>query len=118
MILNAEISAGDFLDRLSILQIKFEHGLSVSVELKEYEQKLSMFEQRGLNSYLSVITAINLAIWDLEDVKRTQVQRYTNDYSNVSELVTQLNDLRFQTKKRIDAYFKSEISEQKSHKDG
>ena len=118
MILNAEMSAGDFLDRLSILQIKFKHGLGVSFELSEYEQKLPMFEQRGLNSYLPVIMAINLALWDIEDLKRTQVKRYTNDYSNVSELITQLNDLRFQTKKKIDAYFKSEISEQKSHKDG
>ena len=118
MKLNAEMSAGDFLDRLSILHIKFENRLNVLGELKEYQKKLSMFEQRGLNSYLSIIKAINLAIWDLEDIKRTQVQRYTNDYSNVSELITQLNDLRFQTKKRIDVYFKSVISEQKSHKDG
>ena len=56
---------------------------------------------------------MRLASWDLEDTKRTQVERYSTDYSNVSELITQLNDLRFQTKKRIDSYFKSEISEKK-----
>ena len=117
MTLNAELSAGDFLDRLSILQIKFDHGLDVSTELNQYKKQLPVFEQHGLDSFFSVIMAINLALWDLEDIKRTKVKRYTNDYSNVSELITQLNDLRFQTKKRIDAYFKSEIREQKSHMD-
>lgn len=117
MILQAYLSAGDFLDRLSILQIKKNHGLEVTKELAEYEKQIGALESRGLHSYLNVIRAINETLWDLEDVKRTQVERYTNDYSNVSELITQLNDLRFQTKKRIDSYFKSEISEKKSHKE-
>jgi len=117
MLLSANLSAGDFLDRLSILQIKSEKGLDVATELIEYQRRLPEFEERGLNSYLRVIKTINLALWDLEDTKRTQVERYSADYSNVSELITQLNDLRFQTKKRIDSYFKSEISEKKSHKE-
>jgi len=117
MLLSANLSVGDFLDRLSILQIKSEKGLDVATELIEYERRLSEFEERGLNSYLRIIKPINLVLWDLEDTKRTQVERYSTDYSNVSELITQLNDLRFQTKKRIDSYFKSEISEKKSHKE-
>ncbi len=117
MLLSANLSAGDFLDRLSILQIKSEHGLNVSNEMQEYERQLFEFEEQGLHSYLGVIRSINLALWELEDIKRTQVERYTVQYSNVSELITQLNDLRYQTKKRIDSYFKSEISEKKSHKD-
>jgi hypothetical protein len=117
MLLSANLSAGDFLDRLSILQIKSEKGLAVATELMEYERRLPDFEERGLNSYLRIIKTINLALWDLEDTKRTQVERYSTDYSNVSELITQLNDLRFQTKKRIDSYFKSEISEKKSHEE-
>lgn len=117
MLLSANLSAGDFLDRLSILQIKSEHSLDVLKELAEYERQLSSFESNGLAAYLSVIKSINMALWNLEDVKRTSVTRYTEEYSNISELITQLNDLRYQTKKRIDAYFKSEISEKKSHKD-
>jgi hypothetical protein len=117
MTLNANLSAGDFLDRLSILQIKSENGLDVSLELQVYERQLFEFEKQGLSSYLGVIKSINLALWELEDIKRTQVERYTPQYSNVSELITQLNDLRYQTKKRIDSYFKSEISEKKSHRE-
>jgi hypothetical protein len=117
MILSANLSAGDFLDRFSILQIKAENGLNVQLEISEYERQISEFEVRGLESYLRVIKSINLALWDLEDVKRTKVERDTLDYSNVSELITQLNDLRYQAKRRIDIYFKSEISEKKSHKE-
>jgi hypothetical protein len=115
MLLHANLSAGDFLDRLSILRIKSDHGLKVERELLEYENQLEQFESRGLLAYQLVIKSINLALWDLEDAKRKEVVRNTIDYTNVSELITQLNDLRFQTKKRIDDYFKSEISEQKSH---
>jgi hypothetical protein len=117
MLLSANLSAGDFLDRLSILQIKSENGLDVSNEILEYERQLFEFEEQGLTSYLRVIKSINIALWELEDIKRTQVERYTPQYSNVSELITELNDLRYQTKKRIDKYFKSEISEKKSHKE-
>ncbi len=115
MLLQANLSAGDFLDRLSILKIKSEHGLKVERELLEYENQLAQFESRGLLAYQSVIKSINSALWDLEDAKRKEVVRNTLDYNNVSELITQLNDLRFQAKRRIDDYFKSEISEQKSH---
>jgi hypothetical protein len=107
MLLHANLSAGDFLDRLSILKIKSDHGLNVEREMLEYENQLDQFEPRGLYLYQSIIKSINLALWE--------VVRNTLDYNNVSELITQLNDLRFQTKKRIDDYFKSEISEQKSH---
>ena len=117
MLLSANLSAGDFLDRLSILQIKSENGLDVSNEILEYERQLFEFEEQGLTSYLRVIKSINISLWELEDIKRTRVERYTPQYSNVSELITELNDLRYQTKKRIDKYFKSEISEKKSHKE-
>ena len=79
MLLSANLSAGDFLDRLSILQIKSEKGLDVAAEISEYERRLPEFEERGLNSYLRIIKVINLSLWDLEDTKRTQVERYSAD---------------------------------------
>lgn len=117
MLLSANVSAGDFLDRLSILKIKQNFGLEVQLEIEEYEKQLHLFEQRGLKYFLNLLFEINNAMWDLEDAKRNEVKRNTEDYDNVSELITQLNDIRFQVKKRVDVYFKSEISEKKSHKD-
>ena len=115
MLLNTSLSAGDFLDRYSILLIKEKHGLDVSQELISYKSQLHLFESRGLDQYLKIILNLNESLWQLEDAKRKEVVRGSEDYANVSEMITQLNDLRFQTKKMIDAYFKSDLSEKKSH---
>ncbi len=109
-------SVGDYMDRLSILQIKEEHELDVSIEKSAFEDSLDLLNQRGFDYYLSIIKTINQCLWNLEDEKRTNVSRYSSDYSDVSTLITQLNDLRHHTKKRIDEYFNSEFTEKKSHK--
>ena len=64
---------------------------------------------------MNIIKTINLQLWDLEDKKRKGVKRYSKEESDIAFLITQLNDLRHETKKRIDVYFKSEITEKKSH---
>ncbi len=115
MKINTSISAGDFLDRLSILEIKKLNGLDVDMELNGYFVNTNKFEQVGFDAYKNILKEINQQLWILEDIKRTGVERYSTQYSNVSTLITQLNDLRFQTKKRIDVYFGSEITEMKSH---
>ena len=110
-------SVGDFMDRLSILEIKRDKGLDVLAEINGFEEIKILFNQRGFDYYMRIIKSINECLWDLEDIKRTKVTRYSDDYSDVSTLITQLNDLRHQTKKRIDEYFNSEFTERKSHKD-
>lgn len=59
--------------------------------------------------------SINSALWDLEGLKRTGLKRFEPEYIDVSELITQLNDLRHFTKKKIDLFFDSDLTEQKSH---
>ena len=108
------ISVGDYLDRLSILKIKKEKGLDVENELTNYHHRLIDLDD-GLNYYLNIIKAINLQLWDLEDVKRKDVERYSKKESDTAFLITQLNDLRHETKKRIDIYFGSDFTEKKSH---
>lgn len=116
MKITTPISVGDFIDRLSILEIKAQKGLKVDLELEEYKKSLHLFEKLGFESFKSILLQINEKLWDLEDIKRTQSTRYTIEYSNISTLITQLNDLRYQVKKKADVYFESEISELKSHK--
>ena len=110
-----EVSVGDFLDRLSILRIKQGHGLDVAKELSQYEESLYQFDEIGFDHYMSLFLSINSRLWMLEDQKRKFSERTSADYSSVAELITQLNDLRFAIKKKADAYFKSAISEKKSH---
>tara|TARA_B100000683_G_C12043411_1_gene371353 strand:- start:53 stop:388 length:336 start_codon:yes stop_codon:yes gene_type:complete len=105
------ISVGEYIDKYSILKIKQEKGLDVSEELKQYEPML----YAGFDYYLNIMIAINSQLWELEDTKRKGVMRYSKEESDTAYLITQLNDLRHETKKRIDIYFGSEITEKKSH---
>lgn len=116
MKIEVPISVGEFLDRLSILEIKEENGLNVASEISKYAKDRETLSQSiGFQYYFQIIRDINSSLWKLEDAKRRHVSRYTLLYSDVATLITQINDLRYQTKKKIDEYFESEISEQKSH---
>jgi len=108
-----DISMGEYIDKYSILIIKQDHELDVSKELEQYES-LDL-EYPGFDYYLGIMLAINEQLWDLEDVKRKGVERFSKEESNTAFLITQINDLRHETKKRIDIYFGSEITEKKSH---
>ena len=110
-----EVSVGDFIDRMSILEIKKVHGLDVTEELSQYLESLNLLDPIGLDHYKNLLLAINSRLWILEDQKRKFTERNSETYSNVSELITQLNDLRFAIKKKADSYFKSAITEKKSH---
>jgi len=114
MKITIETSVADFLDRWSILLIKLDKGLDVEKELTNYAGKIKKYESAH-DYYLNVIKSINLQLWDLEDRKRKGVERYSKEESDVAFLITQLNDLRHETKKRIDIYFQSEFTERKSH---
>ena len=113
MKIKIDISMGEYIDKYSILIIKQDHELDVSKELEQYES-LDL-EYPGFDYYLGIMLAINEQLWDLEDVKRKGVERFSKDESNTAFLITQINDLRHETKKRIDVYFGSEITEKKSH---
>ena len=113
MKIQIDISMGEYIDKYSILIIKQDHELDVSKELEQYES-LDL-EYPGFDYYLGIMLAINEQLWDLEDVKRKGVERFSKDESNTAFLITQINDLRHETKKRIDIYFGSEITEKKSH---
>ena len=114
MNIQIKTSVGDFLDRWSILLIKEQKGLDVEKELSDYTKNLKPdFQDWGY--YLRVLEAINGELWELEDVKRKGVERHSRHESDVAFLITRLNDLRHETKKRIDIFFNSDFTEKKSH---
>ena len=114
MKIKISVSIGEFIDKMSILQIKEDNGLDVEKELIKY-LTYDIVNQDGFKYYLNILKSINNQLWNLEDRKRKQVDRYSRQESDVAFLITHLNDLRFRVKKSADVFFNSSISEEKSH---
>jgi hypothetical protein len=108
-----KVSIGDFVDRMSILLIKREKGLDVAAELDGYYEAAP--EDGFFSYFLAILRSINEQLWDIESRKRSGSQRHSREYSELSTLTTQLNDLRHEAKKRIDEFYESDITERKDH---
>lgn len=115
MTMTIKTSVGDFMDRITILNIKKENGLNVELELEGYDSQIQKFDAYAFDRYFQILKSINLQLWNLEDRKRKGVERYSKEESDTAFLITQLNDLRHETKKCIDVYFNSKFTEMKSH---
>ena len=109
------VSAGELIDKLTILVIKRAKGLDVDAELDLLENKVKESLGEGLCHFSPILKAINLQLWDIESVKRTDSPRGSTEYSDLSLLTLQLNDIRHQVKKAVDEFFGSDISEKKDH---
>lgn len=105
------VSYGEYLDRYTILKVKEAKGLDVKKELEEY-----IFENYDMLEYWErLLTELHFILWAIEDKKRRDSERYTDEYSDLSTLTCQLNDIRHKIKKEIDVFYGSEFTEQKSH---
>ena len=113
------VSNGELIDKLTILQIKQEKGLSVSAELDHITFAVCpLFEETPhLSHALEVLKSINSQLWVIEDSKRAceKTLTFDRDFIALSRLVYMLNDERARVKKMIDALTGSAFSEQKSH---
>ena len=107
------VSIGDFMDRHTILTLKKINGLDVQKELDQYSSDSPASEHYEM--FFNILYSINEQLWNLEDTKRKGVDRYSEEESDVAYMITSLNDLRHETKKRADQYFGSDITEKKSH---
>ncbi len=111
-----KIGIGELIDRLTILRIKKLKSLPVDNELSSLKKSLLNFDNKYIHIFEKILLEINLAIWDVEEIKRTKLSRYTTEYDDFSTLTIILNDLRYVTKKQIDNFYNSEFIEHKSHK--
>lgn len=111
--MQVDIGVGDFCDRHSILSLKKLKRLPVDNELKQYID--SKPDDNFYDYFYNILQSVNSQLWDLEDRKRKEVERYSNDESDVAYIITQLNDLRSEVKKRIDNFYEGDIKEVKSY---
>lgn len=120
-----EVSVGEVVDKITILEIKLEHmkdpGKLKNVRL-EYELLRRSLEEEGVEvdpRDLSELKAINTGLWETEDRLRQKQRdgRFDEEFVDLAKSVYLQNDKRFEIKARINRKTGSKIVEEKEYVD-
>ena len=121
----AEISAGELIDKITILEIKKvkisnkEKLADVEKELISLNETMKKFihDDSKILDYIEKLKSINLKLWDIEDGKRSAEKK--NDFGakfiDLARNVYKLNDERAKIKLDINNALGSNIKEVKSY---
>ena len=124
-IILAEISAGELIDKITILEIKKakinnkEKLVDIEKELSSLNQTMKKFipDENSIKKYVCDLKEINLKLWDIEDKKR--LAEKNNDFGEkfveLARNVYKFNDERAKIKSEINLILNSNIREVKSH---
>ena len=121
----AEISAGELIDKITILEIKKEK-ISNKEKLTEVEKELASLSKTLKNSindenkilgFKRDLKNINLKLWDIEDEKRSAEKnnRFDDKFIQLARNVYKFNDERAKIKLEINNALGSNIKEVKSY---
>lgn len=127
MSINIELSVGELLDKVTILQIKAER-ISDQAKLENINKELrvltalweaSPYSRRDLNENIQALKEVNEALWDIEDRIRDKEkdQSFDQEFIELARSVYFTNDKRAAIKKTINAKTGSELVEEKSYSD-
>ena len=121
----AEISAGELIDKITILEIK-KMRVKDREKLKDIEKELSSLnvtlkksisDTSRIQELVDMLKSINLKLWDIENKKR--LAEKNNDFGEkfieLSRSVYKNNDERAKLKLEINNILGSNIKEVKSH---
>tara|TARA_B110000902_G_C13979196_1_gene464251 strand:- start:232 stop:615 length:384 start_codon:yes stop_codon:yes gene_type:complete len=121
-----EISTGELMDKLSILEIKLQRikdpkkFANVEKELKElnkhFQDLLDQYGEPIKNHYLE-LSKINKILWDIEDNirKKEAAGEFDSEFVELARSVYITNDQRAKVKKSINLFTNSELLEEKSY---
>ena len=121
----AEISAGELVDKITILEIK-KNKISNENKLKEIDKELNslnntmdkfIVEKSKILTFKDQLKEINLKLWDIEDGKRTAEKNkdFGKIFIELARNVYKFNDERAKIKLKINEILGSNIKEVKSH---
>ena len=124
-IILAEISAGELIDKITILEIK-KIKISNKEKLSDIEKELfslndtmkkSIPNQNKIKDLISKLKEINLKLWDIEDGKRAAEKENSFDekFIELARNVYKFNDERAKIKLAINNILGSNVKEVKSH---
>ena len=124
-IILAEISAGELIDKITILEIKKakitkkEKLVEIEKELFSLDQTMKKFvpNQNLIKKYKNDLKEINLKLWDIEDGKRDceKNKDFGEKFIDLARNVYKLNDERAKIKLAINTALGSNIKEVKSY---
>ena len=118
-----EVSIGEVVDKITILQIKKEK-INESAKLRYIDKELQVLTSALEKENVSVpqemiddLKKVNEELWDAEDVLRDKEssKQFDQDYIENARLDAKLNDQRFLIKNKINNHCNSLIKEQKSY---
>tara|TARA_B100000242_G_C43022896_1_gene476109 strand:+ start:1152 stop:1547 length:396 start_codon:yes stop_codon:yes gene_type:complete len=121
----AEISAGELIDKITILEIK-KDKISNSQKLveisKEYDSLSETMEKyiptkEKISGLINDLKKINLKLWDIEDAKRLaeKNENFDEKFIQLARNVYKFNDKRAKIKLEINNALGSNIKEVKSY---
>ena len=121
----AEISAGELIDKITILEIKKEK-ISNKEKLIEVDKELvslnetlkkSINDENKILSFKNDLKNINLKLWDIEDGKRSAEKnnKFDEKFIQLARNVYKFNDKRAKIKLAINNALGSNIKEVKSY---
>ena len=121
----AEISAGELIDKITILEIK-NFKITDKDKLKEVNKELISLN-KTLNDVIKIDEKIvqfkeelkntNLKLWNIENSKRSAEKnnKFDSEFIKLARDVYKLNDLRAKIKLNINNFLGSNLKEVKSH---
>ena len=122
--MNIEVSHGEIVDKLTILQIKNQNitdPIKLDNIVKEYDYLLSIVENDlGISTespeYLELLS-INNELWVIEDDIRDKerIKEFDEDFIKLARSVYYTNDVRAKIKKEINLKHSSGFVEEKSY---
>ena len=128
MEIQINISVGELIDKITILQIKKEKIANiqkvkkVSYELELLEHSLNSFETSKtaeLKNLMNELKKINQKLWKIEDDIRLleKNKKFDDNFIKLARSVYITNDERFEVKNKINKLYSSEIEEVKSYEE-
>jgi|TARA_B110000261_G_scaffold17780_1_gene17778 hypothetical protein len=123
-----EISNGELLDKLSILELKLKNItdenklINVRSEFEELSplvQQIFKKKAVGINELYLKLSEINGNLWEIEDDIRQceRDKKFDSKFVQLARDVYFTNDIRSELKKEINILTKSGIIEEKSYED-
>lgn len=121
----APVSAGELIDKITILRLKAER-ISDPAKAANVRHELGLLEAIAadhlspspeLTRLTEALSTINAALWDIEDAKRDCERRsdFGDAFVRLARSVYLDNDRRAAIKREINALVGSEVVEEKSY---